>query len=68
MTTHTNQLIVYGYIDECTRTAIYKTFYDDTEKDFTAALQRCRKVKELKSKLFQEIEIVCFLTITMKVE
>ena len=67
-TIHTNQMFVYGYIEENLRTLIYQTFYGEDPKEFDRAFKRCRQVKKARERQFLKTEIVCFLTTTMTIE
>lgn len=61
-------MLVYGYINEQTRSVIYRTYYGDKSEDFDTALEKCRKVKAAYEDQFAKFDVVCFLTTTMKVE
>lgn len=67
-TSHFNQLFVYGYFDEETRTVIYQTSYNDAPGDFSRALERCRRIKKSRAGLFFKFEIISIVTTTIQVE
>lgn len=67
-TIHTNQMLVYGYIDEDTRKILYKTFYGENTDEFGRALDRCRQVKKVREWQFLKTEIVCYLTTKLTIE
>ena len=67
-TIHTNQLFLYGYLNDETRVIVYQIYYGDNPEDFAKALNKCRKIKSSRKDSFVRFEIVCLVTTSIRVE